>query len=729
MRKVLLFLGISILFYGCSISDSNQPIYDLAERLLPNNQSDFVFEQLRSDSDFFELEQVAGGKILIRGNNGVSMARGLNYYLKNYCHKSVSWCGNNLSDLPNPLPAIKRKVRVAASLPYRYYLNYCTYSYSMAFWDWSQWEKEIDRMALQGVNMPLVAVYSQYAIWQNTLRRLNFSEEEIRNFLPGAGYEAWWLMGNLEGFGGPVSQKFITQQTNLELKMLNRMRELGMNPVFQGFYGMVPNTLKKKYPHARIKEQGLWQTYQRPAFLDPTDPLFDKISAIYYEEQKKLFGEAKFYGGDPFHEGGTSEGIDIKQAAQKILKAMRKVNPEAVWVLQGWQDNPTKALKDGLKPGEAIILDLTACERPQWGGVKSMTFQPEGHQDHRWIWCALPNYGGKTGLHGRMSSYASGPVFAKQHPMGKNICGVGMISEAIGTIPVVYDMVYDMAWRTDSICIPQWLANYTHYRYGMADDNCNQAWNILSETIYECHNELGGPVESYLCARPSDTIAHVSTWGNTEIFYEPMKIVDAWKLFYQSRNKLRGMDTYEYDLTDVTRQVLSDYAKYVHKCMVTAFYKKDKKSFTEYSSKFLNIIKDEDRLLSTRTEFMLGTWLAKAENIGCTPEEKQLFTTNAKRQITTWAHIDSDLHDYANKEWSGLLIDFYLPRWEAYVTHKAGLLYGKKMRSPDYAKMEQDWVLTNSTYPSKVNQEGTITVVEDIYKRYQPEIEKAYQKN
>lgn len=73
----------------------------------------------------------------------------------------------------------------------------------MAFWDWERWEAEIDRMALQGINMPLMAVYGEYAVWQNTLRRLNFSETDIAAFLPGAGYEAWWLMGNLEGFGGP----------------------------------------------------------------------------------------------------------------------------------------------------------------------------------------------------------------------------------------------------------------------------------------------------------------------------------------------------------------------------------------------------------------------------------------------------------------------------------------------------------------------------------------------
>ena len=732
MRRILLLFFTSMVMYGCSMStESDQPVSELAERLLPdNNSSSFVFEKLSSDSDFFELEQAADDRIIIRGNNGVSIARGLNHYLRNYCHKSVSWCGNNLSELPVPLPPVREKVRVTASFPYRYNLNYCTYSYSMAFWDWEQWEKEIDRMALQGINMPLMAVYSQYAVWQNTLRRLNFSEDDIRKFLPGAGYEAWWLMGNLEGFGGPVTPEFIARQTDLQQKMLKRMRELGMKPVFQGFYGMVPNALKEKFPDARIKDQGIWGTYQRPAFLDPTDPLFDKLAAIYYEEQKNLFGEAQFFGGDPFHEGGTSEGINVKLAAQKILQAMRRVNPQAVWVLQGWQHNPVKELMEGVKPGETIILDLMACERPQWGGVKtSMFHKPEGHWNHQWIWCALPNFGGKTGLHGKMSSYASGPVFAKHHPMGKNIRGIGTTPEGIGTIPVVYDMVYDMAWRTDSIHIPQWLDNYTYYRYGTEDNNCNKAWKLLSETIYECHNELGGPVESYICARPSDTIQHVSTWGNAVMFYDPMKVVKAWDLLYQSRKRFNHSDTYEYDLTDVTRQVLSDYAKYLHERMVLAFQKKDKERFMEYSGKFLNIIKDEDRLLSTRKEFMLGTWLAEAEKAGGTPEEKRRFVTNAKRLITTWTDTDSDLHDYANKEWSGLLIDFYLPRWEAYVTYKTSLLYGKKLPYPDYSKMEQEWVLTNSTYLSRVNPEGTIAVVEDLYKRYHTEMEQNYQKN
>lgn len=287
LRHCFLFIGLIALWIT---SCSRTPEYTdsaarLAERIVPSHSDNFIFTLVPAEKDFFELRQ-NGDKIEIQGNNGISMARGLNHYLRHYCHASVSWCGDNLASIPDTLPAVGEPVHIEASQPLRYYLNYCTYSYSMAFWGWEEWEKEIDRMALQGVNLPLMAVNSQYAVWQNTLKRLGYNEKEISEFLPGAGYEAWWLMGNLEGFGGPVSQKFIDRQTDLQQKMLRRMRELGMAPVFQGFYGMVPNSLKEKFPEANIKEQGEWQTYQRPAFLDPNDPLSIK-SPTYTTKNRK----------------------------------------------------------------------------------------------------------------------------------------------------------------------------------------------------------------------------------------------------------------------------------------------------------------------------------------------------------------------------------------------------------------------------------------------------------
>ncbi|NJM15613.1 MAG: hypothetical protein HC896_09805 [Bacteroidales bacterium] len=137
------------------------------------------------------------------------------------------------------MPAVKDTIALTAAHSLRYYMNYCTFNYTASFWDWDNWQQEIDWMALNGINMPLAIVGTE-AVWQNTLRQFNFTEKEISGFIPGPAYTAWWLMGNLEGWGGPVSQEWINSRVALQQKILQRMRAFGMQPVFQGFYGMVP---------------------------------------------------------------------------------------------------------------------------------------------------------------------------------------------------------------------------------------------------------------------------------------------------------------------------------------------------------------------------------------------------------------------------------------------------------------------------------------------------------
>lgn len=56
-------------------------------------------------------------------------------------------------------------------LRFRYYQNVCTVSYSSVWWDWPRWEREIDWMALNGINLPL-AFTGQEALWQEVSAHL-----------------------------------------------------------------------------------------------------------------------------------------------------------------------------------------------------------------------------------------------------------------------------------------------------------------------------------------------------------------------------------------------------------------------------------------------------------------------------------------------------------------------------------------------------------------------------
>lgn len=733
INKLKNVIGVSLCITSLLLSGCSQPkpsevaMYHLVERIMPQHKSTFLFEEQPSDSDHYAIEQCDNGMILISGNNGSSMARGLNQYLHDYCNASISMCGSNMNHLPTLLPRMQNKVSVSSPYDYRYYLNYCTYSYTMGFWGWDEWETELDRMALRGINMPLAAVVGEYAVWYNTLKRLNYTDEEIYEFLPGPGYEAWWLMGNLEGAGGPVSPQFIASQTDLQQKMLQRMSDYGMQPVYQGFYGMVPNSLKEKYPEAHIIEQGKWGIYQRPALLDPNDPLFAEIAAIYYDEQQKLFGQAHFYGGDPFHEGGRIEGVDVTAASRNIMAAMRRNNPDAVWVLQGWQQNPQRQLLEGLEPGETMVLDLMACQRPQWGGIPASQFHKDhGHLDHNWIWCALPNFGGKTGMYGAMDSYAHSPNAAKQHPMGGNLKGIGVASEGVDTNPAVYALIYDMAWQKDSVEVEDWVKQYARYRYGSPDNDINKAWSLLANSVYNTNKVIDGPMESFVCARPDAVIRSASSWSSAAPCYEWSDALQAWDLFYQPRHNYADIDAYQYDLVDMTRQVMADYAKYLHAQMEQNFSSGNYDGFVTYSDKYLQLMSDMDALLSTRSEFMLGRWLALAAEKGTNEAESNRFVQNAKRQITTWTETPSDLRDYANKEWSGLIGYYYLPRWRAYVEYKRNLMQGEVVDEPNYDRMEMDWVASPMIYATQPNPIGPVVAVEQLHKRYYNEMSAAY---
>ena len=78
-----------------------------------------------------------------------------------------------------------------------------TFGYSTAWWDWSRWEREIDWMALNGVNTPL-AMVGQDAIWLDTfVTDFGLDEGELLdNFFASPACQPWHWMGNLNGYRG-----------------------------------------------------------------------------------------------------------------------------------------------------------------------------------------------------------------------------------------------------------------------------------------------------------------------------------------------------------------------------------------------------------------------------------------------------------------------------------------------------------------------------------------------
>lgn len=701
MKKLLLLFYCFLTAAGSLCAS---PVTELLERIDKGASRKFIIERRESGRDFFELDQ-KGNKVVIRGNNYVSIATGLNWYLKYYAGIHLSWNGMT-AKLPDVLPPVPRKERHETGLPYRYDLNYCTFSYSMAFWDWSRWEKEIDWMALHGVNLSL-ALTGTETVWRNVLGKLGYTRNEINEFVAGPAFTAWWLMNNLEGWGGPNPDSWYDRQELLQKKIVKRMREYGIEPVLPGYCGMVPHNAREKLG-LNVSDPGHWCSYRRPAFLQPEDERFEEIAALYYKELTKLYGKASFYAIDPFHEGGNTQGVNLEAAGKAIMRAMKKASPRAVWVVQAWQNNPRTDMTAHLEAGDLLVLDLHSECRPQWGDPSSEWYRKEGFGQHHWVYCMLLNFGGNVGLHGKMDAVINGfyDAAADAHA-GKTLRGVGMTPEGIENNPVMYELVMELPWRQSRFTRDEWLDRYVYARYGTKDQTLRQAWKLLGDGIYNSPKDKvqQGTHESVFCARPGLDVYQVSSWSEMKDYYRPREVMEAARLMVSVAGKYRGNNNFEFDLVDVLRQALAEKGRLMHKAVAAAFRAGDKPLFELASQRFLHLILLQDELLATRSEFRVGTWINAARSLGDIPEEKDLYEWNARVQITTWGNrVAADqggLRDYAHKEWNGILKDFYYMRWKTYFEYLTRILDGERVEEPDFYALEELWTKDSAPYSSK----------------------------
>jgi len=676
------------------------------QRLLPRRAAEFAVETIPRDQgrDVFEIEST-GGRVVLRGSSGVAIASALNWYLKHHCNASVSLRGSQL-DLPTPLPAVIEKVRLVTPFTYRYCFNYCCFSYSMAWWDWPQWERAIDWMALNGVNMPL-AVTGQEAVWEAVYRELGLPDEALDEFFVGPAYLPFGWMGCMDGWGGPLSPAWIERHAALQQRILARERELGMTPVLQGFTGHVPAALQQHYPEAAYQQLPSWCGFPGTLFVDPRDPLFTRIGKAFVEEQTRQFGTDHLYASDTFIEMSppSNDPAFLNAMGRAVHDAMKAGDPEAIWVMQGWLfvNNPrfwkppqAKALLGSVPDDRMLVLDLHCETRPAWTLTESFYGKP-------WIWCIIQSFGNQVSLHGNLSRIAKDLPAAVVSPDRGKLRGAGCIMEGLGYNPVVYDLMNDLMWRPEPLNLDAWIDGYVRRRYGGEVPKAAEAWHLLLNTAYARSGQFG----SVICKRPA--LPPTKSLKAAKTPYPEETLDRAWRLLLDCADELGAADAYRYDLVHVTRQALCNRAPRFLADIETAYEARDRGALQQAGERFLTLLRDLDELLGTREEFLLGRWLADATRWATNEEERRLYEWNARNQITLWGPRDSILHDYAAKQWSGLIRDFYAPRWELFFKELHALIVENQKPNEDRAARfeeamrdwEKQWTHQTASFPGQ----------------------------
>lgn len=716
--KGLFFTGyFLIVFYSCFGNNYNhieQNAFEVFIRTIgETNASKFSFHFTESkNSDFYSVK-VADNKVQVSGSSVTAMCRGAYDYLRNDCNSIISWSGIKIN-IPEKLPHVEKTV--SSPFKYRYYMNTVTHGYTTPYWDWQRWEKELDWMAMHGMNMPLIGGAHE-AILYRVFEKLGLTQNEIMAYFTGPAHFPWNRMGEINGWDGPLPMSFFQKQIELNHKMLDRMKKLEMHPIIHAFAGFVPKGISRICPNEEVRELNWGGFVEKVHILSPESELFTLIGKMYIEEWEKEFGKGEFYLADSFNEMDVPLNEDPETAnkelaayGEAVYKPIREINPDAVWVMQGWtfpyhRDKNGKlfwtperlqAMMSKIPDDKLLILDMANEYNALFWKIDYSWKMYNGFFGKQWIYSFIPNMGGKVPLNGVLDFYAQAPVEALQYKNKGKLVGFGFAPEGIENNEVIYELLSDWGWRNEPIDLDNWLEMYCNARYGGYPPNMKESWELLLKSCFGTFTDH--PRFKYQF-RPGSK--------NNGTVHQSEEFTKAVHLFLSCSDDLDNNELYVFDAIELGVQYLG---LKTDGLLIKAQSTKGEKSIELYEEA-IGLMKTMDQLLVSHPNHKLENWVNFARNFGDSPEEKQYYESNAKRLITTWG---GEVNEYAARTWNGLIGTYYLPRLQNWIDAE------KNNTKFDMLKWEENWI--QSDYKNE-----TVPFTEPV-KQLKIEIDK-YEKN
>lgn len=605
---------------------------------------------------------------------------------------------------PTPLPKINGTYTGNSIVPWRYHFNTVTFSYTAAFWDWEDWELQLDWMALRGINLPLAWV-GQEKILLDVLTEAGFTQAEVFSFFSGPAFQAWNRFGNIQGsWGGDLPLSWIDGQFALQKRIIARMVELGMTPVLPCFTGFVPRAIESVYLNATFVNGSQWSGFPTSltnvTFLEPSDSLFTELQKSFISKQQDAYGNiSHIYTLDQFNENDPASGdLDyLSNVTYNNWQSLKKADPDAIWLMQGWlfysnsvfwTDERIEAYLSGVTTNsDMLILDLFSESQPQWQRTNSYYGKP-------WIWCQLHGYGGNMGLYGQIENVTINPIEALSN--SSSLVGFGLTMEGQEGNEIMYDILLDQAWSSTPLDTSLYFHSWVHTRYNSGGSNSSiptpiyTAWDLLRSTVYNNTNLTAATaVTKSIFELSPNTTGLLNRTGHhaTLLTYDPSTLVHAWTLFHNATMQTPSLwqnEAFTFDFVDLTRQVLANAFIPLYSSFVAAANSTQNTTYSASvaaatGTQLSALLSDLDAVLvaSGISHFSLRAWLDEASSWASVSANTTTtnstsaavaaeFTYNARNQITLWGPT-GQINDYASKEWGGLIGSYYLSRWRLFV--------------------------------------------------------------
>lgn len=679
LLSLLLILSLTVTSFARerkAINSEEQAAKGVIERTLGYYPSNLLLEvtgATQDGCDYFSTE-VRNGKLIIKGSTPVTVCRGFYDYVYSNHYGMLTWSINNIV-LPKVLSDQPLKI-VVSPFKHRYYMNVCTFGYTYAYWQWDQWEKELDWMALHGFDMPLAPIGSE-AIFARVWKKMGLTDEEIGEFVTGGAHFPWFRMGNMSALDGNLSKNYYDKTIALEHSIVDRMNELGMSPVFNAFAGFVPKAISRVEPEAKLVDTG-WGGYYKSSFIFPETELYDKIASMYIEEWEREFGPAKYYLIDSFNEmdvpfapRGTDERFkQIASYGKAVYNTVARYNPDAVWVLQGWMfgyqrhiwdPESIHALFSEIPDDKMMLIDLSVdFNYGIWQNEYTWNYAPKMY-GKQWIYSTVPNFGGRTSPIGDLDFYLNGHLNALHSPNKGNLVGYGTAPEGVESNEVIYEAIASAAWSSSHKDIREWLKEYTLTRYGACPESMISFWdNMLKSSYGICSSRAQYRIQK----QPIYLLG-----GRYDLSPKHFAAIES---FIDAAAELGNNAVYQTDLALWAGLYAFGKADLLAENIQQLYLVGDINGASILEKRFTDLMYSADKFMESNPICRLERWINFAREWGDSESEKDNFEANARRLITIWGpgREADDLNDYGCRIWSGVIRDYYIPRWQHFFDSK-----------------------------------------------------------
>ncbi|KAF1361121.1 putative alpha-N-acetylglucosaminidase [Lizonia empirigonia] len=696
-------LGLWACIWTTALTTSTSGLYSFVERRLPSHCSHLEFHlepvhynnTSKAQNDKYTVSTASNGSIIVSGSSPSALTTGLRRYLTDVAHVDIYWfVGSTLEDIVSPPPRINGTITGQSVVPWRYFFNTVTFSYTTPFWNWEDWELELDWLAFHGVNLPLAWVGFEKVLLE-VFREIGLTDNEILPFFSGPAFQAWNRFGNIQGsWGGELPLSWIESQFEMQKQILERMLELGMTPILPAFTGFVPRALLSSFPNATVVNGSRWEDfpfeYTNTTFLEPSDPLFADLQNRVISKQIEYYGNiTQFYTLDQYNENDPYSGdlSYLRNITHGTWQSLKAANPAAVWVMQGWlfysnedfwTNERIEAYLSGVeKDDDMLILDLFSESQPQWQRTNSYYGKP-------WIWNELHNYGGNMGLYGQIDNVTINPIEALRN--SSSLVGFGLTPEGQEGNEIMYALLLDQAWQASPIDTEQYFHNWATTRYAhssnctaSAPSSLHTAWELLRTSAYNNTNLASNAVPKSILELAPNITGLVNRTGHhpTQLNYNTTAVVLAWNAMLAAAHHdatLWDLPTYKHDLVDTTRQVLANAFLETYTVLIQTWNTTTSAANTaQLSTSLLTNLATLDTLLLTLPQFRLASWL-DAARASASPETElaAAYALAALNQITLWGP-GGEINDYASKQWGGLVGPYYGERWRVFLEYLGGV--------------------------------------------------------